>query len=223
MLAQGGGKAPVLHTIPLNDVFTAALGAFGVVAALLHRAVTGKGQHVHVSLTKSSLAIQAVEFTRCQHFVPEVHAVVAAGADGDAPAARSSHGSTASSGSATSDRASSDDGAQSADASCSTDAAVKPVDDPTLGDDDGSDDGRAPPPAFLAGPCAAERVYRTATASSTAGGKGSPTHLFVEAHTAAQREAVLRATELTHTLDVADLGSRSPRVLALMERALATR
>mgnify|MGYP000073371446 CR=1 FL=1 len=64
MLAQGGGRAPVLHTIPLNDVFTAALGAFGVAAALLHRAATGEGQHVHVSLTQSSLAIQAAEFTR---------------------------------------------------------------------------------------------------------------------------------------------------------------
>ena len=90
MLAQGGGRAPVLHTIPLNDAFTAGLGAVGVACALLHVAKTGQGQRVHVSLTKSSVAIQAIEFTRCEHFKPE-HSAAAGGSgsacdDGDGKA-----------------------------------------------------------------------------------------------------------------------------------------
>ena len=42
MNAQGGGgkSKPVIHTIPLNDVFTAAIGAFGISTALYHRKVS---------------------------------------------------------------------------------------------------------------------------------------------------------------------------------------
>lgn len=63
VLAQGGGKEPSLHTIPLNDAMTAALSAFGVATALYHRERTGEGQRVLCSLTATSLAIQAAEFT----------------------------------------------------------------------------------------------------------------------------------------------------------------
>ena len=58
MAAQGGDSAPVFHTIPVNDVATAALTAFAVIAALHARASTGEGQVVETSLAAASTLFQ---------------------------------------------------------------------------------------------------------------------------------------------------------------------
>ena len=63
MAAQGGADEPVLHTIPVNDVATAAVVAFGVIAALNRREVTGEGQEVLTSLMAQSLTFQLAEVT----------------------------------------------------------------------------------------------------------------------------------------------------------------
>ncbi len=64
-VSQGGlGKPPVFHAIPLNDLATPMLGAWGAVLALLTRIRTksGKGQHVESSLTNASIALQSGNF-----------------------------------------------------------------------------------------------------------------------------------------------------------------
>lgn len=59
MQAQGGpGQEPVFHAVAVNDVATAAMSAFGVMAALYGRAVTGVGQEVETSLTAQSAMFQ---------------------------------------------------------------------------------------------------------------------------------------------------------------------
>jgi crotonobetainyl-CoA:carnitine CoA-transferase CaiB-like acyl-CoA transferase len=63
MAAQGGLDEPILHTIPVNDVATAAVVAFGVIAALNRREVTGEGQEVLTSLMAQSLTFQLGEVT----------------------------------------------------------------------------------------------------------------------------------------------------------------
>jgi crotonobetainyl-CoA:carnitine CoA-transferase CaiB-like acyl-CoA transferase len=68
MAAQGGLTAdgegePILHTIPVNDVATAAVVAFGVIAALNVRDRTGDGQEVLTSLMAQSLTFQLAEMT----------------------------------------------------------------------------------------------------------------------------------------------------------------
>ncbi len=63
MAAQGGEDEPVLHTIPVNDVATAAVVAFGVIAALNRREATGEGQEVLTSLMAQSLTFQLAEVT----------------------------------------------------------------------------------------------------------------------------------------------------------------
>ncbi|MBI4766288.1 MAG: CoA transferase [Deltaproteobacteria bacterium] len=64
-VSQGGlGKPPVFHAIPLNDLATPMLGAWGAVLALLARVRSGKGkgQHVESSLTNASIALQSGTF-----------------------------------------------------------------------------------------------------------------------------------------------------------------
>jgi crotonobetainyl-CoA:carnitine CoA-transferase CaiB-like acyl-CoA transferase len=61
MAAQGGASPPVFHTIPVNDVATAAVTAFAIIAALNARAVTGEGQTVETSLAASSTLYQFAE------------------------------------------------------------------------------------------------------------------------------------------------------------------
>jgi formyl-CoA transferase len=59
MAAQGGrGGEPVYHAIPVNDVATAALTSFAVVAALNAREITGEGQDIETSLAASSAFYQ---------------------------------------------------------------------------------------------------------------------------------------------------------------------
>lgn len=64
MDAQGGEADPVFLTVPLHDVATPLIGAFGAVSALYHRARTGDGQTVWTSLTHASTAVQAAELVR---------------------------------------------------------------------------------------------------------------------------------------------------------------
>jgi crotonobetainyl-CoA:carnitine CoA-transferase CaiB-like acyl-CoA transferase len=63
MAAQGGSDEPILHTIPVNDVATAAVTAFGIIAALNARESTGEGQEVLTSLLAQSLTFQLAEMT----------------------------------------------------------------------------------------------------------------------------------------------------------------
>jgi len=68
MAAQGGlgtgdGNEPILHTIPVNDVATSAMVAFGVITALNVRDRTGEGQEVLTSLMAQSLTFQLGEVT----------------------------------------------------------------------------------------------------------------------------------------------------------------
>ena len=64
MAAQGGEDGePVFHTIPINDVATAALTAFAIIAALNAREITGEGQNVETSLAAASTLYQFGELT----------------------------------------------------------------------------------------------------------------------------------------------------------------
>jgi crotonobetainyl-CoA:carnitine CoA-transferase CaiB-like acyl-CoA transferase len=59
MAAQGGaGGEPVFHTIPVNDVATAALTSFAIITALYAREHTGEGQNIETSLAAASAAYQ---------------------------------------------------------------------------------------------------------------------------------------------------------------------
>jgi crotonobetainyl-CoA:carnitine CoA-transferase CaiB-like acyl-CoA transferase len=61
--AQGGhDDEPVMHAIPVNDVQSATLGAFGIVAALFARGRTGRGQEVCTSLAETSVMAQCAQF-----------------------------------------------------------------------------------------------------------------------------------------------------------------
>lgn len=74
MAAQGGltsgedGAEPVFLTVPIHDVMTPMIGAFGVVAGLWQRGAsdsdTDRFQTVRTSLVQSTMAAQAAEFTR---------------------------------------------------------------------------------------------------------------------------------------------------------------
>jgi crotonobetainyl-CoA:carnitine CoA-transferase CaiB-like acyl-CoA transferase len=61
MAAQGGADEPVLHTIPVNDVASSAIVAFGIITALNVRERTGEGQEVLTSLMAQSLTFQLGE------------------------------------------------------------------------------------------------------------------------------------------------------------------
>ncbi|WP_397399719.1 CaiB/BaiF CoA transferase family protein [Phenylobacterium sp.] len=58
MAAQGGGDDPVLYTIAVNDIATAAVVSAAVVAALNARETTGEGQEIVSSLLAQSLLYQ---------------------------------------------------------------------------------------------------------------------------------------------------------------------
>jgi len=61
MAAQGGDGDPILHTIAVNDIATAATVAGAVIAALNARERTGEGQEVLTSLMAQSLLFQIGE------------------------------------------------------------------------------------------------------------------------------------------------------------------
>ena len=64
MQAQGGdGQEPVFHRIAVNDVGSAAMSAFAVVAALFARTRTGVGQELQTSLASQSVLLQIGELT----------------------------------------------------------------------------------------------------------------------------------------------------------------
>ncbi|MEO6956630.1 MAG: CoA transferase [Antricoccus sp.] len=64
MRAQGGDGEPVFLTMAVNDITSAALGAFGVAVALHHRERTGDGQRIWGSLAGTSAFMQSGELTR---------------------------------------------------------------------------------------------------------------------------------------------------------------
>jgi crotonobetainyl-CoA:carnitine CoA-transferase CaiB-like acyl-CoA transferase len=64
MSAQGGdGGEPVFHAIAVNDVATAAMGAFTIIAALHARQRTGSGQDTETSLAAQSAFYQSGDLT----------------------------------------------------------------------------------------------------------------------------------------------------------------
>jgi len=64
MQAQGGyGSEPVFHHIAVNDVGSAAMSAFAIVAALVACTRTGEGQEVYTSLATQSVLLQIGELT----------------------------------------------------------------------------------------------------------------------------------------------------------------
>jgi len=65
MAAQGGrGQEPVFHSVAINDVATAAVTAFGVIAALHARGITGEGQNIETCLAAQSALFQSGALTR---------------------------------------------------------------------------------------------------------------------------------------------------------------
>jgi crotonobetainyl-CoA:carnitine CoA-transferase CaiB-like acyl-CoA transferase len=83
MFAQGGlaadgsgfaaavdGAEPVFLTVPIHDVVTPIIGAFGLVSALYHRARTGEAQRVRTSLAQATVVVQAAELTRYRGSAP---------------------------------------------------------------------------------------------------------------------------------------------------------
>jgi crotonobetainyl-CoA:carnitine CoA-transferase CaiB-like acyl-CoA transferase len=64
MAAQGGpSEEPVFHSVAINDVATAAVTAFGVIAALNAREVTGRGQNIETCLAAQSALFQSSALT----------------------------------------------------------------------------------------------------------------------------------------------------------------
>jgi crotonobetainyl-CoA:carnitine CoA-transferase CaiB-like acyl-CoA transferase len=65
MQAQGSETdEPVFHAIPVNDVTTASMSTFAIVAALLARERTGEGQEISTSLATTSLMAQIGQMVR---------------------------------------------------------------------------------------------------------------------------------------------------------------
>jgi crotonobetainyl-CoA:carnitine CoA-transferase CaiB-like acyl-CoA transferase len=63
MSAQGGDSEPVYVSMLVHDVGTGTLAAFGILAALLQRDRTGRGQEVSLSLASTSVFFQSGELT----------------------------------------------------------------------------------------------------------------------------------------------------------------
>ena len=67
MRSQGGGDesdSPVFLTAPVNDVTSAALGAFGACCALFARPRLGRGQQVSVTLCAAASLLQSQSLVR---------------------------------------------------------------------------------------------------------------------------------------------------------------
>jgi crotonobetainyl-CoA:carnitine CoA-transferase CaiB-like acyl-CoA transferase len=67
MIAQGGNSEPVMMTVAINDVTTAALATLGTVLALFHKARTGDGQKVWLSLAGTAAFAQCEEVLRVRN------------------------------------------------------------------------------------------------------------------------------------------------------------
>ena len=63
MVAQGGGDEPVFSAMPVHDVGSGTIAAFGVLTALFARQRLGVGQEVKVSLAATTMTLQAGEMT----------------------------------------------------------------------------------------------------------------------------------------------------------------
>jgi crotonobetainyl-CoA:carnitine CoA-transferase CaiB-like acyl-CoA transferase len=63
MAAQGGDGEPIIQAVPVTDIGTGTLSAFGILTALFARESLGAGQQVRASLASTSLTFQAAEFT----------------------------------------------------------------------------------------------------------------------------------------------------------------
>ncbi len=61
MTAQGGDSEPVVMSVAVNDVVTAASAVLGALLALFHRGRSGEGQHVWLSLAGTSALAQSEE------------------------------------------------------------------------------------------------------------------------------------------------------------------
>jgi crotonobetainyl-CoA:carnitine CoA-transferase CaiB-like acyl-CoA transferase len=72
MAGQGGAGDPILYTIAVNDIATAATVAGAVIAALNARERTGEGQEVLTSLMAQSLLFQSGEVTAYDGRPPNV-------------------------------------------------------------------------------------------------------------------------------------------------------
>ena len=71
MWAQGGEAGePVFLAIPVNDVATAAMGAFAIIAALHARERTGHGQDTETSLAAQSALYQSGDLTSFEGCAP---------------------------------------------------------------------------------------------------------------------------------------------------------
>jgi crotonobetainyl-CoA:carnitine CoA-transferase CaiB-like acyl-CoA transferase len=77
MLAQGGDGEPVMMTVAINDVTTAALAALGTLLALFHRGQGGSGQKVWLSLAGTAAFAQCEEVLR----LPRRRAPIVGGSD----------------------------------------------------------------------------------------------------------------------------------------------
>ncbi len=66
MAAQGGDSEPVLLTVAVNDVVTAASAVLGTLLALFHRNATGEGQHVWLSLAGTAALAQCEEILQME-------------------------------------------------------------------------------------------------------------------------------------------------------------
>lgn len=186
MHAQGGADEPVFHAVPLNDVMTPAIGAFGVLAALFHRARGGGGQRVRTSLARTGLAIQAAEFTRFPRRVepePEESGHTDSPGDGQGPAVERSAG-----------RSTGTNDDEPADANAGAPTPIRPI--PATVEETpvaraatelDARSGRASPASAFAvgardfpGPSAARRWYRC----------GDGAAIYVEANSGALRRAL---------------------------------
>jgi crotonobetainyl-CoA:carnitine CoA-transferase CaiB-like acyl-CoA transferase len=70
LVAQGGPAGPVLASVPINDVTSAALAVLGTVLALFHRQRAGQGQSVWLALAATAALAQAEELVRFAGRVP---------------------------------------------------------------------------------------------------------------------------------------------------------
>lgn len=70
MTAQGGDSEPVLFTVPINDVTTAALAALTAVVSIFHRRRRGEGQRASLTLAGTATLAQCEELIQAERRPP---------------------------------------------------------------------------------------------------------------------------------------------------------